>query len=62
MKDPKRIDKIIELLRATWKSTPHERLGQLLVNATGLDSLFYIEDEDLVACLRPHVSRPQTNH
>ncbi len=67
MKDPKRIDKIIELLRATWKSTPTERLGQLIVNVIRtaelsrgrrFTSLFYVEDEDLTDALKDYF-KPQ---
>ena len=48
MRDPKRIDKIINKLRDLWKTYPDLRLGQLIVNLTpnGKDP-FYIEDEDL---------------
>lgn len=46
---------IVELAQ-TWARHPHLRLGQLLVNATrkpesGLGSLFYIEDGELLAAL-----------
>lgn len=33
MRDPARIDRIIEKLRGVWKAQPDLRLGQLLVNA-----------------------------
>ena len=32
MRDPNRIDSVIEKLRALWKTQPDMRLGQLLVN------------------------------
>lgn len=32
MRDPARIDSIIEALREAWKQAPDERLGQLLDN------------------------------
>jgi hypothetical protein len=33
VRDPARIDRILELLREVWKQNPDMRLGQLLVNA-----------------------------
>ncbi|AMV30272.1 hypothetical protein VT84_38120 [Gemmata sp. SH-PL17] len=33
MRDPNRIDRITEQLRAVWHTSPDMRLGQLLVNA-----------------------------
>lgn len=34
MRDPDRIDDIIELLREAWHRTPDQRLTQLIMNAT----------------------------
>lgn len=34
MRDPDRIDEIVELLRLAWHRTPDQRLGQLILNAT----------------------------
>ncbi len=31
MRDPKRIDRIVEALREAWKRTPDQRLGQLVI-------------------------------
>lgn len=48
---------IIESLFAAWLSQPHQRLGQLIVNAMGTDDaklgqkLFYAEDAELVASI-----------
>ena len=39
MRDPARIDRIIEKLRLAWKETPDQRLGQLLVNLAYADNL-----------------------
>lgn len=33
MRDPARIDEILELLREVWTRSPDLRLGQLIVNA-----------------------------
>lgn len=50
---PEKKRAIIERLYRAWIVNPHQRLGQLLVNyAPGYHpnpSLFYVEDEDLVA-------------
>lgn len=49
MRDPKRIDKIINKLRDLWKTYPDLRLGQLIVNLTPNDrSTFYLEDSVLL--------------
>ena len=48
MRDPDRIDRIIERLRQVWKTHPDLRLGQLLVNAIRpsqpCPQVFYPED------------------
>ncbi len=33
MRDPARIDRIIDRLRAAWHASPDQRLGQLVMNA-----------------------------
>jgi uncharacterized protein YihD (DUF1040 family) len=35
VRDPARIDPILELLREVWTRSPDLRLGQLLINAAG---------------------------
>lgn len=37
MRDPARIDIIVEALRTAWKKDPDQRLGQLLDNISYLD-------------------------
>lgn len=46
MRDPSRIDSIIETLRTVWKANPDQRLCQLVVNVAdhGNDP-FYVEDD-----------------
>jgi hypothetical protein len=48
MRDPARIDRIIEKLWALWKTQPDLRLGQLLVNvirpSQPCPQVFYVED------------------
>lgn len=47
MRDPKRIDKICDLLKILWKQVPDWRLGQLISNVIGRRDPFFIEDEDM---------------
>lgn len=51
MRDPARIDPILELLGKIWKQNPDLRLGQLLVNAARpsepVPKIFYVEDDVL---------------
>lgn len=46
MRDPKRIDRILELLKKAWLIQPDLRLCQLLSNRfpANAGDLFYIED------------------
>jgi hypothetical protein len=37
-----------EALKTAWGACPHLRLGQLIVNATGVNNPFYIEDQHLI--------------
>ena len=34
MRDPKRIDEVLEVLRQSWHANPDQRLTQLIMNAT----------------------------
>ena len=52
MRDPARIDDIIELLNQVWQHEPDLRLGQLVLNAArmrhpNVDDIFSIEDSEL---------------
>lgn len=60
MRDPARIEEVLELLREVWTLEPDLRLGQLIYNAArigepGLSDVFSIEDSSiykgLVRCL-----------
>lgn len=52
MRDPARIEPVLDAIRRVWEQSPDLRLGQLLVNAVNppepCPELFYIEDEKLV--------------
>ena len=59
MRDPARIDKIVEQLRAVWKDNPDMRLGQLFeyvksLNQGPMDG-FYVEDHEWEALLRAEI-------
>lgn len=49
MRDPKRIERIISLLKQLWEAYPDQRLGQLLINVVctemSEDLMFTIEDD-----------------
>lgn len=48
MRDPKRIDRICELLKECWLCYPDQRFFQLIVNLYNCDKgdAFYIEDDE----------------
>jgi len=56
MRDPKRIDEILERLAKVWKQYPDLRLSQLILNidldhdgpTDGWPRLFYMEDSELI--------------
>ena len=55
MRDPKRIDAVIEAVRDEWKQVPDWRLGQLIVNigrAAGYGDPFYLEDDMLMKVIK----------
>ena len=52
MRDPKRINKTLNLIRNIWKTYPDLRLTQLIMNALKMDGdPYYIEDKDLCQAL-----------
>lgn len=50
MRDPARIDRMIELLRHVWAQVPDWRLTQLVINASDTHHdcgpVFYLEDDE----------------
>ncbi len=62
MRDPKRIDRMIETLRKVWKRNPNWRLGQLIVNAMGVDRIFYVEDSALENELEVLLDKSEEDH
>ena len=57
MRDPARIDRLVELLRAVWNAHPDWRLGQLImnVNPNGHSDPFHIPDDQWERALRAEV-------
>ena len=60
MRDPERIDRMVEKLRTLWHRHPDQRLGQLIENyvipsgemrGASTAWLFYTEDEETEALL-----------
>ena len=62
-RDPKRIPKYIERLRAIWETFPDWRLSQLFVNILRYlpRDPFYMEDEEFMQMLEDIAARWQTN-
>lgn len=52
MRDPKRIEVILQEISAIWHKYPDMRLGQLIGNVLEGPSLYYVEDASLVAALK----------
>ena len=58
MRDPKRIERMLEILKEIWSTNPDLRLGQIIVNATHRHedgnydvSLFHMEDDNMEEAL-----------
>lgn len=65
MRDINRIDKIVDVLRDTWKSVPDWRLGQLIENFkryANLYDMFYVEDDDILKILESYYEYVDCNY
>lgn len=60
MRDPDRIEKILDSLKKIWKKCPDLRLGQLLLNAARDPQLYYMEDADLITLLKGYYDPAET--
>ncbi len=62
MRDPARIDPLLELVRQVWVRSPDLRLGQLIVNAVRpgqpCPEVFAVEDTVLARRLERMLSQP----
>ena len=57
MRDPKRIDDVLETIGTIWKKSPDLRLLQLLINAllsVKQDYYYYVEDDILIKSLEEY--------
>ena len=52
MRDPKRIDVILQEIGAIWHKYPDMRLGQLIGNVLEGPNFYYVEDDSLVKALK----------
>lgn len=61
MRNPERIDRVLEDLRRIWKKSPDLRLGQVIIGcvqqkvlgrSVQTNDVFYIEDEKLQAGMK----------
>jgi len=52
MRDPERIDRILQEIGDIWRKYPDMRLGQLIGNVLEGTALYYVEDDGLVSALR----------
>jgi uncharacterized protein YihD (DUF1040 family) len=65
MRDPNRIEVILEAIKKYWKENPDLRLGQIVTNLapnTGYDTCFhpniyYLEDDDFLKSLEKELSK-----
>jgi len=54
MRNPKRINRILRLIKKIWVKNPDLRLGQLIDNAIRDYDTFYTEDDTLEIRLRKY--------
>ena len=55
MRDPARIDRMLELIRKVWYDAPDLRLTQLIMNELRMNSdPYYVEDEKLEDALKAY--------
>ena len=62
MRDPNRIDSVIETVKEEWKKEPDWRLGQLIVNisrAAGYGDPFFMEDDVLMKVIKGEADQPE---
>jgi len=55
MRDPNRIPEVLDLIKQLWEKYPDWRLGQLIVNVSDTNDVFYVEDDRVVKGLRNYL-------
>ena len=65
MRDPRRIDQILDIVREIWEREPDLRLGQVVVNAIRpsepCPQIFGAEDDDVLKGLREYARLVRAN-
>lgn len=51
MRDPKRIPKVLRLIKKYWTKCPDLRLSQLIGNLSNRHDPYYFEDDELIVIL-----------
>jgi len=55
VRDPKRINRILERIREIWVANPDLRLTQLIMNTLNMNQdPYYVEDDKLEKCLNEY--------
>lgn len=52
MRDPKRIEEVLQQVRTYWYQNPDLRLGQILTILSRNTDVFYLEDAELIKRLK----------
>jgi uncharacterized protein YihD (DUF1040 family) len=52
MRDPNRIPEILSMMSRVWYKNPDLRLCQLIINVTGIQDPYYVEDEEFLKKLK----------
>lgn len=52
MRDPKRIEEVLQQVRTYWCQNPDLRLGQILTILSRNTDVFYLEDDELIKRLK----------
>ena len=59
MRDPQRIETILERIGVLWQLLPDTRLCQLMVYITGMTDPFYMGDEEFLKRLELRIASQQ---
>jgi uncharacterized protein YihD (DUF1040 family) len=63
LRDPKRIEPMLELIREIWYKYPDLRLTQLIMNALKMNQdPYYVEDEKLEKALKDDIKEMEGKH
>lgn len=54
MRDPERIDKILDDIKSIWKRHPDMRLGQLICNVIPETYIYFVEDDSMIEAVNKY--------